>query len=86
MLFKNTRSNLTRIRQVAEVLLRYGFEDVVTNTPLRRLVSQKRRLRWLEQDERPVFETTRWERIRLIIEELGPTFIKLAQALSNRAV
>jgi ubiquinone biosynthesis protein len=85
VLFKNTLSNLTRIRQVAEVLLRYGFEDVVTNTPLRRLVSQKRRLRWLEQDERPVFETTRWERIRLIIEELGPTFIKLAQALSNRA-
>jgi ubiquinone biosynthesis protein len=85
VLFKNTLSNLTRIRQVAEVLLRYGFEDVVTNTPLRRLVSQKRRLRWLEADERPVFETTRWERIRLIIEELGPTFIKLAQALSNRA-
>ncbi|MBJ6142431.1 AarF/ABC1/UbiB kinase family protein [Hymenobacter sp. BT559] len=84
-MFKNTLSNLTRIRQVAEVLLRYGFEDVVTNTPLRRLVSQKRRLRWLEEDERPVFETTRWERIRLIIEELGPTFIKLAQALSNRA-
>ena len=85
MLFKNTISNLTRIRQVAEVLLRYGFEDVVTTTPLRRLVSQKRRLRWLENDERPVFQTTRWERIRLIIEELGPTFIKLAQALSNRA-
>ncbi|MGI4734563.1 MAG: ABC1 kinase family protein [Janthinobacterium lividum] len=85
MIFKNTLSNLTRIRQVAEVLLRYGFEDVVTNTPLRRLVSQSRRLRWLENDERPIFETTRWERIRLIIEELGPTFIKLAQALSNRA-
>ena len=85
MLFKNTLSNLTRLRQVAEVLLRYGFEDVVTNTPLRRLVGQKRRLRWLENDERPVFETTRWERIRLIIEDLGPTFIKLAQALSNRA-
>jgi ubiquinone biosynthesis protein len=85
VLFKNTISNLTRIRQVAEVLLRYGFEDVVTNTPLRRLVSQNRRVRWLENDERPVFETTRWERIRLIIEELGPTFIKLAQALSNRA-
>ncbi|MEJ7660994.1 MAG: hypothetical protein WKG07_15935 [Hymenobacter sp.] len=32
-----------------------------------------------------MFETTRWERVRLIIEELGPTFIKLAQALSNRA-
>ena len=83
-MFKNTISNLSRIRQVAEVLLRYGFEDVVTTTPLRRLVSQARRLSWQYQD-RQVFETTRWERVRLIIEELGPTFIKLAQALSNRA-
>jgi len=83
-MFKNTISNLTRIRQVAEVLLRYGFEDVVTTTPLRRLVSQARRLSWHRAD-RQVFETTRWERVRLIIEELGPTFIKLAQAMSNRA-
>ena len=83
-MFKNTISNLTRIRQVAEVLLRYGFEDVVTTTPLRRLVSQSRRLSWQRAD-RQVFETTRWERVRLIIEELGPTFIKLAQAMSNRA-
>ncbi|GAC1605744.1 MAG: AarF/UbiB family protein [Hymenobacter sp.] len=83
-MFKNTISNLARIRQGAEVLLRYGFEDVVTSTPLRRLVSQARRLSW-QRAERQVFETTRWERVRLIIEELGPTFIKLAQALSNRA-
>ncbi|MBD2720642.1 ABC1 kinase family protein [Hymenobacter armeniacus] len=83
-MFKNTISNLSRIRQVAEVLLRYGFEDVVTTTPLRRLVSQARRLNWQRAD-RQVFETTRWERVRLIIEELGPTFIKLAQAMSNRA-
>ncbi|MBD2769986.1 AarF/ABC1/UbiB kinase family protein [Hymenobacter sp. BT664] len=83
-MFKNTISNLHRIRQVAEVLLRYGFEDVVTTTPLRRLVSQARRLKWQRAD-RQVFETTRWERVRLSIEELGPTFIKLAQAMSNRA-
>ena len=31
-MFKNTISNLSRIRQVAEVLIRYGFEDVVTST------------------------------------------------------
>ncbi len=83
-MFKNTISNISRIRQVAEVLIRYGFEDVVTSTPLRRLVPQSRRRSWLE-GEQAVFETTRWERIRMIIEELGPTFIKLAQALSNRA-
>ena len=84
MIFKQTISNLTRIRQVAEVLIRYGFEDVVTTTPLRRLVPQSRRLSW-QEGQQAVFETTRWERIRKIIEELGPTFIKLAQAMSNRA-
>ncbi|MDU0372375.1 ABC1 kinase family protein [Hymenobacter endophyticus] len=83
-MFKNTISNLTRIRQVAEVLIRYGFEDVVTSTALRRLVPNSRRRSW-QEGEQAVFETTRWQRIRMIIEELGPTFIKLAQALSNRA-
>ena len=83
-MFKQTISNLTRIRQVGEVLIRYGFEDVVTSTPLRRLVTRSRRLSW-QEGEQAVFETTRWQRIRMIIEELGPTFIKLAQALSNRA-
>ncbi|MCC2546677.1 AarF/ABC1/UbiB kinase family protein [Hymenobacter sp. BT175] len=82
-MFKNTISNLGRIRQVVEVLVRYGFEDVVTSTALRRLVPPKRRLSW-QHAERPVFGTSRWERVRMVIEELGPTFIKLAQALSNR--
>ncbi len=83
-MFKNTLSNLNRIKQVAEVFLKYGFEDVVTTTPLRRLLTKARRSTWQRAD-RTVFDTTRWERVRLIIEELGPTFIKLAQALSNRA-
>jgi ubiquinone biosynthesis protein len=83
-MFKKTISNLTRIRQVAEVLIRYGFEDAVTSTPLRRLVPKSRRVSW-QEGEQAVFETTRWQRIRMIIEELGPTFIKLAQAMSNRA-
>lgn len=82
-MFKNTISNLGRIRQVVEVLGRYGFEDVVTSTALRRLVTKKRRVSW-QHDERAVFETSRWERVRMVIEELGPTFIKLAQAMSNR--
>ena len=31
-MFKQTISNLTRLKQVGEVLLKYGFEDVVTMT------------------------------------------------------
>ncbi|GAB3838569.1 ABC1 kinase family protein [Hymenobacter jeollabukensis] len=83
-MFKNTMTNLGRIRQVAEVLLRYGFEDVVTSTALRRLVPRQRRRTW-QHGEQTVFETSRWARVRMVIEELGPTFVKLAQVLSNRA-
>jgi ubiquinone biosynthesis protein len=41
------------------------------------------RIKWL-RDEKPVMEYTRFERVRMAAEELGPTFIKLAQVLSNR--
>ncbi|MGB1216792.1 MAG: ABC1 kinase family protein, partial [Saprospiraceae bacterium] len=40
------------------------------------------RLGWKKTKEKT--EYSRWELIRMAAEELGPTFIKLAQALSNR--
>ena len=83
MLFNRTVKNINRIRQMINILARHGFEDIITNTPLRRLVSTKRQTNWLRQDK-PVFDYTRWERLRMVIEELGPTFIKFAQLLSNR--
>lgn len=83
MLFNQTLKNIKRIREVAQVLIQYGFEDIVSSTPLQNLVPRKMRLRW-SRHNRPVFEYSRWERVRLVTEELGPTFVKLAQVLSNR--
>lgn len=83
MLFNQTFRNLGRIREILGVLVKYGFEDLITNSTLRNFVSETRRHSWLRQ-EKPVFEYTRWERIRMIAEELGPTFVKLAQVLSIR--
>ncbi len=78
-----TVKNITRLSQVINILLKYSFEDVISNTGLKRFVSTKRQISWKRQDK-SVFEFTRWERIRMVIEELGPSFIKLAQLLSNR--
>lgn len=78
-----TFQNISRIREIIAVLVKYGFEDVVTNSTLRNFVSEKGRVSWTRQGQ-PVFQYTRWERIRMVCEELGPTFIKLAQVLSNR--
>lgn len=71
------------MREIIAVLVKYGFEDIIANSTLRNFVPERMRLTWLRQ-ERPALEYTRYERIRMVAEELGPTFIKLAQVLSNR--
>lgn len=83
MLFNQTFKNIKRIREVIQVLIQYGFEDIVSSTPLHTLVPAKMRLLWSRQNK-SVFDYSRWERIRLVTEELGPTFVKFAQILSNR--
>ena len=75
--------NMGRTREILGVLIKWGFEDLVINSTLRNLVPESTRLKWL-RDEKPVMEYTRYERIRMAAEDLGPTFVKLAQILSNR--
>jgi ubiquinone biosynthesis protein len=65
--------------QIAEVLVRYELGHLLAVFGLDGFVSMERRL--LRRD--PV--RTRPENLRMALEELGPTFIKLGQALSTRA-
>jgi len=83
MIFDKTVKNITRIGEVINILIRFGFDDIIANTPLAKLVPRKLRIPGYASSDRP-FEYNRWERIRMVIEELGTTFIKLAQILSNR--
>ncbi|MCI5056160.1 MAG: AarF/UbiB family protein, partial [Flavobacteriales bacterium] len=78
-----TFKNLKRTREIIQILVKYGFEDLVSNSTLRNFVPETTRLKWLRQD-RPALSYTTWERIRMAAEELGPTFVKLAQILSIR--
>jgi len=84
LLFESTFRNINRTRAIINVLIKYGFEDVVTNTPLQKVIPNKILVKWT-REERLVNDSTRWERVRMACEELGPTFIKIAQILSNRA-
>jgi ubiquinone biosynthesis protein len=88
MFFRKTVKNINRLREVVKILLKYGMEDIVVNTALRKFIPPKTTVNWTSDQngntEMVAVYSTRWERIRMIIEELGPTFIKLAQVLSNR--
>lgn len=83
MSLNTTIRNFGRLRQILSIFVKYGFEDVIANSTLRNLVPEALRLKWLRQ-ERPALQYSRFERIRLAAEEMGPTFVKLAQVLSNR--
>ncbi len=78
-----TIKNLNRVREIIQVLVKNGFEDLVINTPLKNFIPEGRKLTWTRK-EKAVLDHTHWEIIRLTTEELGPTFVKFAQVLSNR--
>ena len=64
MIFEKTIQNIKRIRDVIRIMGKYGFEDVVANTSLTKLIPKNKRLSWQRYD-RPVLEYSRWERIRM---------------------
>ncbi|WP_068778869.1 AarF/UbiB family protein [Paenibacillus sp. GM2] len=70
-----------RYREIAMALGRHGFGYIAEEIGLTRLFSVP--LRWILKSE-PESHTLA-ERIRLVLEELGPTFVKLGQLASTRS-
>jgi ubiquinone biosynthesis protein len=72
--------DLPRYRQILATLIRYGYRDVVAALHLEGLVRPIERValgEGVEPADRP-------RRLRLVCEDLGPTFVKLGQLLSTR--
>jgi ubiquinone biosynthesis protein len=67
---------LRRYREIAAVLIRHGLGDIASMLGITRFRTLAR--------ARPNLPASRNVRIRLALEELGPTFIKFGQALSVR--
>lgn len=78
-----TYRHMNRYRQIVSILFKYGFDNIIDILKIDRylekgleMISGKRLIRFEK--------LTPQERVRLIFEELGPTFIKFGQILSTR--
>jgi len=78
---RNIRS-IRRYRNIIRVLFKYGFDHLLEFLNLSDLVARSKRL--LRRDESKIASYTPAERMRMALEELGPTFVKLGQILSTR--
>ena len=81
--FGSQYGNLGRYRQIIRVLLYYGFDEIVSYMEenkryslIRKLIPSKKKIN--------AASISKWERLRMVCEELGPTFVKFGQLLSNR--
>ncbi|WP_298062426.1 AarF/UbiB family protein [uncultured Rikenella sp.] len=68
---------VNRALEIAGIVIRQGFDELIARTWLGRRI-RKRRIR----QDKPVYTTE--ERLRLTIEDLGPTYIKFGQILADR--
>ncbi len=86
VLTKRGRLQFARYRFILSTLASHGFGEIVYQTgvgkllkPFGRVFGRKRPAAGEHVGRLPT-----WARVRLALEELGPTFIKLGQILSNR--
>lgn len=79
---RNIRS-IRRYLNIVRVLSRYGFDQVLELMGLADVVARSRRL--FRHSMPDIARLTAAERMRLALEELGPTFVKLGQILSTRS-
>src|ERR1700693_781717 len=78
---RNIRS-IRRYRQIIGIMIKYGFDHLLEYLNLSQFVAKSRRV--LRRKESYLAQLSPAERMRLALEELGPSFIKLGQLLSTR--
>ncbi|MBU3954627.1 MAG: AarF/ABC1/UbiB kinase family protein, partial [Proteobacteria bacterium] len=78
-----TYRNINRYRQILTILFKYGFGNIIDALKIDQYLEIGLNMISRTKPER-VERLTQPQRVRLLFEELGPTFIKFGQILSTR--
>src|SRR5512141_2697642 len=80
--FQRNISSIRRYLNIVRVLSSYGFDHVLEMIGLSDVVLKSRK--FFRRESLAIANITAAERMRMALEELGPTVIKLGQILSTR--
>jgi ubiquinone biosynthesis protein len=78
-----SKKHLARYVEILKALIKYGFEDIADSLRKNDKSSISESL-LIHDKSVNVKELARWQRVRMMLEDLGTTFIKLGQMLSGR--
>lgn len=80
-----TYRNIRRYRQIVSVFIKYGFGGLLEQLNLDYYLALGKSLITMQALKRDdLIRFSKSERLRMALEELGPTFVKLGQLLSTR--
>ena len=80
-MIRHAFQDLNRLRQIGVIAARHGFADMLERSGLWRQVGSKESVEPLPESRRQSVA----RRFRMLLNDLGPTFIKLGQILSTRS-
>jgi 2-octaprenylphenol hydroxylase (EC 1.14.13.-) len=81
----NAARDLGRVHDIASVLIRYGFGSFVRGLGMGKALERAGRvLHWQHVEDYVQLDTP--QRVRRVLEELGPTFIKLGKSLRHALI
>jgi len=82
-----TYRHINRYREIIAVLVKYGFGEILAKLELPKYLNfgkGKSKRFILGKTAAEIATASRWARVRMALEELGPTFVKFGQIMSTR--